>query len=426
VQKKSKKMKPLHYTSATGNVTSPATSWGLSLLDWEALQVLGLMGKNIRIGLLDTGIHPTAKDLQKQIHDSVEFDKSGKQESIHSVNHSTDHGTQIASLLVGGSRSRMYIGVAPQANLVAATVLEGGLSVVRILKGLNWLGEQGVGIALLCAGLPTTNPVFSPIMRSLRQEGMLVICPIGNAGNGQFFQPGDDPSVLSVGAIDQNGKVPSFSGSRRGKLSTHLLAPDILAPGFRVPCASRTGGRTTSSGTSMAAALVAGVAALLKEAAPEATADQIYDALCYGSLPPQEHQKRHARCGILNASLALEYLQKNKHKTPLPRPERPLRVNKGWRDPRLRYQLLHAAPEDTIKAVYILKEEIKKENWEASVQETLEDMLPTNTTFLPRGRALIVNGPATIHRSLVNHHEITYASAADTGRALAPSKNQAL
>lgn len=406
--------------------TGPAFSWVFPYIGSNGLSDPEENSSPIHIGHLDTGIHSNAKELLGRLQASVAFDENGMLSKKLFGEDQTGHGTRTASLLVGGSRSRMYIGVAPNAELVSGKVLEGGSSIIRILKGLNWLADQKVPIALLCVGLPNKNPVFSAMLRQLRKENMLVICSIGNSGNGHFFQPGDDPSVLSVGAVDKNGKVPKFSGSRRGRFSTQVLAPDILAPGVDVPCATLTGGRAPYSGTSMAAAITAGVAALLLEAERESTADQLYDAICYGSISLETENKKHARCGTLNVKTALAYLRKHKNDKPKTPPKRVPLEKAGWRDPRLKYQIKHAETNVIITGVYIFQPNTEITLWENNTREFLNKMIQktTNTTieYLPRGRAFILSALATVHQILIAAPEITYASAADAGRILIPNK----
>ncbi|MFK7809918.1 MAG: S8 family serine peptidase [Saprospiraceae bacterium] len=400
----------------------PTNSWILPFIEFVDTDPSNSLDKPIRIGHLDTGIHGEAKDILGRLDSFVAFNENGVLEENPNYEDAAGHGTRIASLLVSQSRSRMYIGVAPEAKLVSAKVLEGGATVIRILKGLNWLADQKVPIALFCVGLPNKNPVFSILLQQLRAENILAICSIGNAGNGYFFQPGDDPSVLSVGAIDKKSKVPKFSGSRRGQFSTEVLAPDILAPGVAVPCATKSGGRAPFNGTSMAAAIVAGVAAKLLAAEPESTADQLYDALCYGSGHLSAENKKHARCGILNFRKALEYLKKHKNEKPKPRPIRPVLEDAGWRDTRLMYRLAHAKSNELVVAIYIWGLNITVENWEEKarsfIDKTIPESLFVKTELLPRGRAIIISSQPKSHSLLLSSNEIIYASAADAGRAL--------
>jgi hypothetical protein len=407
-------------------IAAPQLSWALDLAKVDSLYLTGFKGEGIRIGHLDTGIHLGLRDLFQQIEHSCIFDLNGFPQENDKLDDDNGHGTHTASLLVGSSRTRTYIGVAPKAKLVTGKVLEGGAAIVRILRGLDWLGEQKVPLAYLCAGLPNRNPVFGPMLRSLREDGMLVVCPIGNAGNGNTMQPGDDTSVLSVGAIDRQGKVPGFSGSRRGAYSTQVLAPDILAPGVEVPCATRTGGRATYNGTSMSAAIVAGVAALLLEAVPGASADDLYDAICYGANPLNADTKKHARCGILNAEIALDYLRKHNNQENRPRPERPPLVRPGWCDPRLNYQLTRADRDDSLMAVYVLQTDSGIAEWEQRCREILapvfQKTVPDSIEYLPRGRAVIISAPPAVHKALIANSSVLYASAADAGRILLPNK----
>lgn len=387
---------------------------------------MGLTGSGSFVGHLDSGIDPSQKDLITRMTAFAEIDNSGQVILNQAPIDETGHGTRTAGLVSGGCRKRRLLGVAPDSSLIVGKVLEGGNTVVRILSGLNWLMGNEVRVVLFCGGFPTANPILGPMLLQMRKAGILVICPIGNQGQGNYRQPGDDPSVLSVGAIDSSDKPAKFSGSCIGRFSHEVKAPDILAPGVAIPCISAKGGVTQSSGTSMAAAIVAGVVALLLEAETEASADQLYDAICYGSKPLDNETRKHARFGVLNAESALKYLREHKNKKTLPRPERLPLVNSGWRDPRLKYQLTHSGPEDTIMAVYVLYPELEADQWGRAVREFLaygfKKLDQDSVKYLPGGRALIINATSTVHLELIENPLVTYASAADAGRLLIPNK----
>ncbi|MDW3650126.1 MAG: S8/S53 family peptidase [Bacteroidia bacterium] len=403
-------------------LSQPKLSWALRHLKLDRLHTQGLSGKGIRIGHLDSGIHTNARDLHQKVDLSCVFDWEGNPDKNLCLTDDTGHGTRTASLVVGSSRSRTFIGAAPDASLVSAKVLEGGQIVLRILKGLDWMAAQKVPVILLCAGLPTPNPVFGPMMERLRKQGVLVICPIGNTGNNHFLQPGDHASVLSVGAHDEQGLVPKFSGSRHGRFSTNVLAPDILAPGVHIPCAQPIGGIGNFSGTSMAAALVAGVAALLLQAVPEAHADLLYDAFCYSSQYACETNRKHVRCGLLDAEAALVYLQVHKKLSPQKRPTRPSTKPIGWKDPRLMHQLTHTDNKESLTAIYIFHPNLTDKVWEARMRQEMQFLLRESdsfsTDYLSRAKALVLTGTPALHQKVLLHPALSYASAADAGSFL--------
>jgi subtilisin family serine protease len=114
-----------------------ASTWGLdyckALAAWGAY---GARGKGVTIGLLDTGVDASHPDLAGRVAKWTEFNRKGV-EILKSKPHDTDeHGTHCAGTLAGGRESGRYIGMAPEAKIAAALVLnaeEGGTD-AQILK----------------------------------------------------------------------------------------------------------------------------------------------------------------------------------------------------------------------------------------------------------------------------------------------------
>jgi subtilisin family serine protease len=105
---------------------------------------------------------------------------------------------------------------------------------------------------------------------------------IGNEGPGTSRSPGNYPESLSVGAHDVDWRVAEFSSSQRFARRRQPVVPDLVAPGVGIVSAKPGGGWQTMDGTSMATPHVAGLAALLMEAAPDKPVGAI-EAAIFGS-----------------------------------------------------------------------------------------------------------------------------------------------
>ena len=140
------------------------------------------------------------------------------------------------------------------------------------------------------------------------RAGVLVIAPAGNRGSGRTCSPANYPGMIAVGATNNSDSVARFSGSELFKRAADFVKPNLAAPGVEIPSAKPGGGLQTRSGTSMAAAHVAGVAALLFQAKPGATAAEVEEALLATCEPLPESSENRCGRGLVNPVKALEVI----------------------------------------------------------------------------------------------------------------------
>lgn len=291
-------------------------TWGIEALGVKDLWDQGLRGKNLLIGHLDTGLDGSHATFKKGTSDDAvfsfaEFDRLGRQINPSPAAYdSADHGTHTAATIAGRPVSGKYIGVAPEARLASAMVIEGGNAVARVLGGMDWAIGQGVRILSMSLGFSGWWTDFLPLVRIIRARGILPVFAVGNEYASSSRSPGNYPQALSVGACNEQMEVCDFSSSQFFKRKKDSIVPDLVAPGNDVISAKPGGGYQMMSGTSMATPHIAGLAALLWEAKPDASAAQIEKAI-YDSckLFPKMAQMR-ANRGLPNASKALSLLMK--------------------------------------------------------------------------------------------------------------------
>lgn len=280
--------------------------WGLQKLNIQACWQHGFTGAGIRVGHLDTGVDGTHPALSSCIAEFMEFDRDGFPVPGAPARDSGGHGTHIAGIICGRSCDDMSIGVAPDAELCSGMVIEGGKCLVRVLAGLDWMLDCRVRVLCVSLGVPMYNPLFEIILNRLKRAGVLVIAPVGNRGSGSTCSPANYSGVLAVGAINTENKVARFSGSQLFQRAPDFVKPNLVAPGVNIPSAKPGGGLQTRSGTSMAAAHVAGVAALLFQANPCATAAEVQQAILTTCTPlPGCSEERSGR-GLINPLKALD------------------------------------------------------------------------------------------------------------------------
>jgi subtilisin family serine protease len=200
------------------------------------------------------------------------------------------------------------IGVAPGTHLLSAMVIEGGEVVARVLGGLDWAIENKPGVLSMSLGFPGFVADFIDIFALLRQHDILPCIAVGNEGPGTSRSPGNYTDVVSVGACDINNAVATFSGSQKFSRTENPQVPDLLAPGVNVISAKPGGSFQAMDGTSMATPHMAGLAALLREAAPTKSAADVEDAIYQSCVLPAGIPPDRGNRGIPDAAVAFKIL----------------------------------------------------------------------------------------------------------------------
>ena len=274
----------------------------------------GNLGAGVGVAVIDTGVSPMNDFNGRLVHGP---DLSGEGTYVDTYG----HGTVMAGVIGGsGADSALnaggaYTGVAPKSHIVSvkAAGRNGAADVTTVLQAMHWVASYkaqfNIRVLNLSWGTPSKqDPAYDPLnyaVQRLWQQGIVVVVAAGNSGpqEGTITKPGDDPVILSVGAYDDK-QTPDpaddnvASWSSRGTVGG-VARPDIVAPG-RLIVASRSYGSYVEqsnpkalfppsyirgSGTSQAAAVVSGLAALMIAARPELTPDQVKTMLKSSASP---------------------------------------------------------------------------------------------------------------------------------------------
>src|SRR3954454_3820242 len=255
-------------------------TWGLKALKAPQLWSQGFTGKGILVGHLDTGAAGKHAALKGAIQTFAEFDNLGFEITPAPKPHdSGEHGSHTAATIAGRPVQGRNVGMAPEAMLACALVIEGGNAVARVLGGMDWAVGQRVRVLSMSLGFRGWWEDFVPITRILRSRQVLPVFAVGNEGPGTSRSPGNYSQSLSVGAMDRDHTVADFSSSQRFKRTRDALVPDLLGPGVGITSAKPGGGWQDMDGTSMATPHIAGLAALLMQARPKATIARIERAI---------------------------------------------------------------------------------------------------------------------------------------------------
>ena len=175
-----------------------------------------------------------------------------------------DHGTHVASVLFGQPDGPLQ-GVAPGCTGLLIPVFndEGGvLSQLDLSRAIEKAVEAGAHVINISGGqLTEVGEAEDWLERAVRHagnSGVLIVAAAGNDGCDCLHVPAALPTVLAVGAMDEEGRPLDFSN-----WGENYQVEGVLAPGKDIPGAVSGGGIAERSGTSVATPIVAGVAALL-------------------------------------------------------------------------------------------------------------------------------------------------------------------
>jgi len=257
----------------------------------EAWNNLSVDGSGVVVGHLDTGVHGSHPDLKGKVILFKDFFYYDGEDPIDGQG----HGTHTAGTIVGGNASGSHIGVAPSAKLIVGRIFnnQGSTTDAVILRAMNWIadpdGDPSTSdaprlVSNSWGGPKTTDEPGGPLWDACQNWVDLGILPVFAAGNsgpaGKVGTPGAFPHVLSVGSTNWFNWLSYFSS--RGPVvweGTEMIKPEIVAPGSSIYSAKDGGGWVKMSGTSMACPHVAGVAALMVQAYPAITNEQIVEIM---------------------------------------------------------------------------------------------------------------------------------------------------
>jgi subtilisin family serine protease len=284
------------------------TTWGIKRLKADLLWQAGFTGKGSLVGHLDTGVDGTHPTLGGAIGSFAEFDMAGNQVPGAKPTDSGEHGTHTAGTIAGRAGTKGAFGMAPDAKLASAMVIEGGQVIDRILAGMDWVVGEGVRVMSMSLGLRGFTPAFQTVIDALRAANVLPVIAVGNEGPNTSRSPGNYANVLSVGAMDANDEVADFSSSQQFNRPVDPLTPDLVGPGVAVLSSVPGGKFMEMDGSSMATPHIAGLAALLLQARPTATATQLEKAIRDSCTRPASMPQDRANLGVPDAVKAFTLL----------------------------------------------------------------------------------------------------------------------
>ena len=276
-------------------------------------------GRGVGVAVVDTGIAGRVADFADARGRSRVIASAVTNPAATSADDRFGHGTHVAGIVAGDGRRRdprdpvagRYVGIAPDANLISVKVSDdaGNASVLDVINGLQFVVDHkdALNIRVVNLSLQSAVPASyrtDPLDAAVEAawfSGIVVVAAGGNRGDAPDavgYAPGNDPFAISVGAMDDRGTKARgddlhAAWSSTGRTQDGFAKPDILAPGsaivsvlapgsaYATACPDCVVGKDyiRAGGSSMAAPVVAGVVALMLEANPRLTPDQVKGTL---------------------------------------------------------------------------------------------------------------------------------------------------
>lgn len=279
-----------------------AVNWGPQSVEAPALWSQGINGEGIIVGVVDGMVDTTHVQLTDNIlinsgeipDNGIDDDHNGFIDDYKGVQVNKEvndpalnqHGTHVSGIIVAAHDKGTITGISEKAKVLPAQFIgnDGGGSIGDAIVALNYVANRGAKIINMSWGLdPCVEvPNLEATLSALNARGILLVTAAGNGDKrGQGINMDINPAYpsaynftnqLNVAASSAYGLLAGFSNF--GIRSVHVAAPGVgiwsTVPG---------NAKDEMTGTSMAAPLVSGAAALIWGAIPSATATEVKDAL---------------------------------------------------------------------------------------------------------------------------------------------------
>ncbi|GAA5029065.1 S8 family serine peptidase [Microbacterium fluvii] len=249
-------------------------------------------GAGVRIAIIDTGIGRGPVEFQGAVVDGTDVSGVGADDGRTPVGAvDGDHGSWVASLAAarGTGEDTGMIGVAPEAQLLSISVGFGASATVpfseQIADAMYWAVDHGADVInlSLTTNMPDWDQSWDDAFLYAFDHDVVVVVAAGNRGSGtsRVGAPATIPGVLTVAGVDRDGEA-SVEASTQG------ITIGVAAPSEQLLGVSADGDLVEWSGTSGAAPIVAGIAALVRSAHPELDAANVINRIIRTADPAED------------------------------------------------------------------------------------------------------------------------------------------
>lgn len=267
-------------------MTPENNRWAYDLINSDEVNSAGITGSGIRIALLDNGIDMRDARISSKV--VARFD------ATYSVSGQFDHGTATSSIIAADPMPEAGIGgVAPGASILDVRVcLNTQCRNEWIVEGLKWAIDNDADVISMSIAGSGIDAAVTQLINDAISQGITVVTAAGNQACTPTYSNGNQtrmrnctqttmprsfpgslsiPGLITVGAIGRD--------LTRNSYSNYGSFVDVVAPGTDVAALYPWGPNAYFGGTSAATPMVAGIAALIRQASPNLTPAQIQAVL---------------------------------------------------------------------------------------------------------------------------------------------------
>ncbi len=314
------------------NVTGAGSAWDN-----------GATGNGVTVALIDSGVTPVeGLTTPGKIINGPDLSFDSQNAGMQNLD-AYGHGTHMAGIIAGRAsglgqvsshlKMKNFLGVAPDASILNVKVgaANGAVDVSQVLAGINWViehrNDNGMNVRVLNLSFGTNSSqayIIDPLSYAVQvawKKGIVVVVAAGNDANGSALRsPATNPYVIAVGADATGGTtrtnddyIPDWSNCGTNTRSVDVVAPGKTIASLRVPGSYADVNYPSArldetlfkgSGTSQAAAVVSGVAALILDSHPEYTPDQVKKVIKGGATSLGGITPKCQGSGLINAFLS--------------------------------------------------------------------------------------------------------------------------
>ncbi|MEU6717702.1 S8 family serine peptidase [Nonomuraea sp. NPDC046802] len=306
----------LVFSGSAADPVREQQQWVLDALNVEQAWTV-TKGENVTVAVIDSAVDGKVKELRGRVSPGPDMTSGTTSREVAPGR----HGTAMAGLIAASGEDDGFVGVAPAARILSLPMVvdddepqamvppSSGDQPAEspLARALKYAANHGAQVVSMSIGS------YGPL-RSEREaisyalgKGVVLIAAVGNDGQTSYAKengtsywsfPAGYPGVIGVAATDKQGKRAPFSSDNLSVL--------VSAPGVGVPVVKRKSGYEVSEGTSSAAALVSGVAALVKSRYPGLPPEQVAQALAASARGrPAAGYDDQTGYGVVDAAAAL-------------------------------------------------------------------------------------------------------------------------